>query len=189
MPEQAASAVAAVRKSVTVPATPDRAFEGVYRPASATGGRLPPTQSAPIKPRGLSSVPGSAASSSKRWPTGRHRPGAPSPDGNPRNGWLSPGTPELRRPGSSLVVITFTPSGPASTLVELVHTGWENRQDGAAARAGYQAGWDPVIERYARAAAALTGWSAPPSSQPPPDDRRQLVDGVDAVLLGRVGRT
>lgn len=63
------------------------------------------------------------------------------------------GTPEA---DAGLVEVTLTPTGPGTTLVELVHTGWENRTDGARARAGYQTGWEPVIDRYARAAAALT---------------------------------
>lgn len=63
------------------------------------------------------------------------------------------GTPEAE---AGLVEVTFTPSGPGCTLVELVHTGWDNRPDGARARASYQTGWDPVIARYAEAAAALT---------------------------------
>ena len=57
---------------------------------------------------------------------------------------------------AGLVEVVFTPSEPGSTLVELTHTGWENRPDGVSARAGYETGWDPVIEQYARAASALT---------------------------------
>jgi len=34
------------------------------------------------------------------------------------------------------------------TRVHLRHTGWETRDDGAAARAGYDSGWDAVLGRY-----------------------------------------
>lgn len=34
------------------------------------------------------------------------------------------------------------------TRVHLRHTGWEARDDGAAARADYDAGWDKVLGRY-----------------------------------------
>lgn len=55
------------------------------------------------------------------------------------------------------VEVTFTQDGPASTVVQLVHSGWERRPDGAAARAGYQAGWDPVIGLFGYAAARGAG--------------------------------
>lgn len=34
------------------------------------------------------------------------------------------------------------------TRVHLRHTGWETRDDGAAARADYDSGWDKVLGRY-----------------------------------------
>ncbi len=49
------------------------------------------------------------------------------------------GTPEAE---AGLVEVVFTPSGAGSTLVELTHSGWENRPDGAGARAEYEPGWD-----------------------------------------------
>jgi uncharacterized protein YndB with AHSA1/START domain len=60
------------------------------------------------------------------------------------------GTPESQ---STLVEVTFTPAGPGNTLVSLVHSGWEHRPDGASARDGYNAGWEPVIGRFAATAA------------------------------------
>ena len=59
------------------------------------------------------------------------------------------GTPEAE---ATSVEVTFTPGGPGSTVVRLVHSGWERRPDGAAAREGYDSGWDPVISAFAGAA-------------------------------------
>jgi|HubBroStandDraft_6_1064221.scaffolds.fasta_scaffold426642_2 hypothetical protein len=155
MPEHAATSIAAVRKSVTVPAAPGRAFElfttgfGDWWPlathsvgndkavgvafGAGVGGRIVET---------LADGTTSAWGTVTRW----------EPPGRVAFSWHA-GTPQAE---AGLVEVTFTPSGASSTLVELVHTGWENRLDGAIAREGYQTGWDPVIDRYARAAAALT---------------------------------
>jgi uncharacterized protein YndB with AHSA1/START domain len=47
------------------------------------------------------------------------------------------------------VEVTFRPAGMA-TQVDLVHTGWERLGGkGARMRAGYDAGWDVVLGRYA----------------------------------------
>lgn len=45
------------------------------------------------------------------------------------------------------VTVTFRPVDDG-TVVELTHTGWERRPDGAAARAGYDSGWDYVLDFY-----------------------------------------
>jgi uncharacterized protein YndB with AHSA1/START domain len=154
MPEQGATFIAAVRKSVAVPVSPDRAFElftahfgdwwpldthsvGIDKAAGVSfgadiGGIIVETLS-----DGTTSVWGTVT----KW----------EPPDRVAFSWHA-GTPEAE---AGLVEVTFSASGPDSTLVELVHTGWENRPDGARAREGYQTGWDPVIERYARAAAAL----------------------------------
>ena len=50
------------------------------------------------------------------------------------------------------VEVTFTADGPGSTLVRLIHSGWERRRDGASARVTYDSGWDPVISCFAAAA-------------------------------------
>jgi uncharacterized protein YndB with AHSA1/START domain len=155
MLDHAATFIEAVRKSVTVPASPDRAFElftarfgdwwpiathsvGTDRAAGVSfgagiGGIIVETLA-----DGTTSVWGTVTS----W----------DPPSRVAFSWHA-GTPKAE---AGLVEVTFTPTGSGSTLVELVHTGWENRPDGASARASYQTGWDPVIERYARAAAALT---------------------------------
>jgi uncharacterized protein YndB with AHSA1/START domain len=51
------------------------------------------------------------------------------------------------------VEVTFTADGPGSTVVRLVHSGWENRADGASARESYESGWTPVIGSFAETAA------------------------------------
>ena len=63
-----------------------------------------------------------------------------------------PGTPEAE---ATLVEVTFTQGGPGSTVVRLVHSGWERRPDGASAREGYDSGWEPVIGRFVEVAAGL----------------------------------
>ncbi|MFD3403675.1 SRPBCC domain-containing protein [Kribbella sp. NPDC058693] len=45
------------------------------------------------------------------------------------------------------VTVTFTPTGDG-TEVQLVHSGWERRGDGARARVGYDTGWDYVLGKY-----------------------------------------
>jgi uncharacterized protein YndB with AHSA1/START domain len=154
MPEHAESFIAAVRKSVTVPAPPDRAFEvftahfGDWWPlathsvgtdkavgvcfGAGVGGIILETLA-----DGTMSVWGTVT----RW----------EPPDRVAFSWHA-GTPAAE---AGLVEVTFTPAEPGSTLVELVHTGWENRPDGASARDSYQTGWDPVIDQYARAVAAL----------------------------------
>jgi hypothetical protein len=45
------------------------------------------------------------------------------------------------------VTVTFT-AVAEGTEVELTHTGWERRPDGARARAGYDTGWTFVLAQY-----------------------------------------
>jgi uncharacterized protein YndB with AHSA1/START domain len=56
---------------------------------------------------------------------------------------------------ASRVEVTFTESAPGSTVVQLVHSGWERRPDGASARENYDSGWEPVVRCFAEAAARL----------------------------------
>ena len=46
------------------------------------------------------------------------------------------------------IEVRFTPDGPAATVVELTHSGWDRRADGAAARLGYDSGWAAVLAAY-----------------------------------------
>jgi uncharacterized protein YndB with AHSA1/START domain len=45
------------------------------------------------------------------------------------------------------VTVTFTATGDG-TQVQLVHSGWERRGDGARARLSYDTGWDYVLGKY-----------------------------------------
>jgi uncharacterized protein YndB with AHSA1/START domain len=45
------------------------------------------------------------------------------------------------------VTVTFTATGDG-TEVQLVHSGWERRGDGARARLSYNTGWDYVLGKY-----------------------------------------
>jgi uncharacterized protein YndB with AHSA1/START domain len=56
---------------------------------------------------------------------------------------------------ATCVEVTFTQDGPGSTVVRLVHSGWENRADGATVREGYDSGWEPVIGSFAETAAKV----------------------------------
>jgi uncharacterized protein YndB with AHSA1/START domain len=46
------------------------------------------------------------------------------------------------------VAVRFRPAGAGKTEVELTHSGWDRRVDGAAARLGYDNGWDAVLAAY-----------------------------------------
>jgi Activator of Hsp90 ATPase homolog 1-like protein len=46
------------------------------------------------------------------------------------------------------IEVRFIPDSSGGTLVELTHSGWERRSDGAAARLGYDSGWDVVVGAY-----------------------------------------
>lgn len=64
-----------------------------------------------------------------------------------------PGTPTAE---ATEVEVRFSGQG-TGTIVELVHSEWERRPDGADARSRYDSGWEPVFRRYlARATAAST---------------------------------
>lgn len=52
------------------------------------------------------------------------------------------------------VEVTFTQTA-AGTLVELVHSGWEQRDEPAERRAGYDVGWISVVIRYAARASDI----------------------------------
>ncbi|MGW8568377.1 SRPBCC domain-containing protein [Isoptericola sp. NPDC055881] len=56
-----------------------------------------------------------------------------------------PGTPESQ---ATRVEVSFRAAG-SGTEVELVHSGWGRRTDGEQARGAYDAGWEPVLDRFA----------------------------------------
>jgi uncharacterized protein YndB with AHSA1/START domain len=144
-----------VRKSVTVPASPERAFElftahlqdwwplrthsvgeddavGVVF-GKGVGGTIVETLA-----DGTTSVWGTVTD----W----------EPPHRVAFSWHA-GTPAAE---ATRIEVTFTADGPASTVVRLVHSGWENRPDGASARDGYESGWDPVVARFAALAGSST---------------------------------
>lgn len=52
---------------------------------------------------------------------------------------------------ATLVTVDFQAQG-TGTLVTLTHSGWERREDAAAARLSYDTGWDSLLsDDYARA--------------------------------------
>jgi uncharacterized protein YndB with AHSA1/START domain len=142
---------APVRKTVTVPVTPQRAFElftariGEWWPLAthSVGG----DQAVGVvfgEGAGGSIVESLADGTTSVWGTVTRW--------DPPHGvaftWHA-GTPAAE---ATSVEVTFIPGEPGHTVVELVHSGWDNRPEGAAARAGYETGWEPVIERYAQLA-------------------------------------
>jgi uncharacterized protein YndB with AHSA1/START domain len=46
------------------------------------------------------------------------------------------------------IEVRFAGDDDGATTVELIHSGWERRTDGAQARRAYDAGWEPVLEAY-----------------------------------------
>ena len=146
------TSVEPVRKSVTVPAAPQRAFElftahiqewwplkthsvGLEDAVGVTFG----------EGVGAAIIETLADGTTSAWGT--------------ITGWEPPhrvaftwhaGTPEAE---ATRVEVTFTQDGPASTVVRLVHSGWEHRPDGVSAREGYDSGWEPVIEGFAQTVA------------------------------------
>lgn len=142
-----------VRKSVTVPAAPQRAFElftahihewwplathsvGIEHAVGITFGQGVGTQIIETVADGTTSA----------WATVTDW----EPPSRVAFTWHA-GTAEAE---ATRVEVTFTPEGPGSTVVRLVHSGWERRPDGASARDGYDSGWDPIMRRFAEVAAA-----------------------------------
>jgi uncharacterized protein YndB with AHSA1/START domain len=56
-----------------------------------------------------------------------------------------PGNPEAE---AGTVEVTFTAGPSGGTVVELVHRGWDRRPDGALAKTNYDTGWDTVIQQF-----------------------------------------
>jgi uncharacterized protein YndB with AHSA1/START domain len=143
-----------VRKSVTVPAAPQRAFElftahlhewwplathsvGAGDAVGVTFGERPGAAIVETMADGTTSV----------WGTVTHW----EPPHRVAFTWHA-GTPETE---ATRVEVTFTEIKPGSTAVQLVHSGWERRPDGASAREGYDSGWEPVVRCFAEAGARL----------------------------------
>jgi uncharacterized protein YndB with AHSA1/START domain len=146
------TSVEPVRKSVMVPVAPQRAFElftahfqewwplgthsvGLEQAAGVAFGEGPGGAITETMADGTTSVWGTIT----QWEP-PHRVGFT---------WHA-GTPEAE---ATYVEVTFTQDGPDSTVVRLVHSGWQSRPDGVSARDGYDSGWEPVIRRFAERAA------------------------------------
>jgi uncharacterized protein YndB with AHSA1/START domain len=144
-----------VRKSVTVPAAPQRAFElftahiqewwplathsvGLEQAVGVDFGAGVDAEIVETLADGTTSV----------WGTVTHW----EPPHRVVFTWHA-GTPEAE---ATRVEVTFTPDGADGTVVRLVHSGWERRPDGASARDGYDSGWEPVISSFAETAAAVS---------------------------------
>jgi uncharacterized protein YndB with AHSA1/START domain len=143
-----------VRKTVTVPATPQRAFElftahmqewwplrthsvGTGDAAGVVFGEGTGAAIIETLADGTTSVWGTVT----QW----------EPPHRVAFTW-HPGHPEAE---ATRVEVTFTQDGPGSTVVRMVQSGWERRPDGASAREGYDSGWEPVITCFAESAAKV----------------------------------
>jgi uncharacterized protein YndB with AHSA1/START domain len=146
------TSVEPLRKSVTVPAPPQRAFE-IFTAHIQEWWPLATHSVGAGQAVGVAFGEGAGAKITETLADG-----STSVWGTV-TGWDPPhrvaftwhaGTPEAE---ATQVEVTFTPDGPVSTVVRLVHSGWERRPDGASAREGYDSGWEPVISRYTEVAA------------------------------------
>ena len=146
------TSVEPVRKSVTVPAAPQRAFElftahiqewwplkthsvGIEHAVGIAFGESAGGAITETLADGTTSVWGTITG----W----------EPPHRVAFTW-HPGTAQAE---ATRVEVTFTPDGPGSTVVRLVHSGWEHRPDGPSAREEYHSGWDLVIGHFAQTAA------------------------------------
>jgi len=150
MPSHVTS-VEPVRKSVTVPAAPQRAFElftayfHEWWPLATHSVGIGDAVSVAFGQEAGAAITETLADGTTcRWGTVTRW----EPPHRVAFSW-HPGTPPAE---ATSVEVTFTASGRGSTVVRLVHSGWERRPDGAAARDGYDSGWDPVISAFAGAA-------------------------------------
>jgi uncharacterized protein YndB with AHSA1/START domain len=143
------SSIAAVRKVVTVETTPERAFE------LFTGGiqQWWPLRTHSVGEReaaGVSFGEGVGGTIVETLADGTTAMWGRVTRWEPPHlvafTWF-PGNPESEA-GEVQVTFTFEKSG--GTLVELVHTGWERRPDGARARNGYDSGWNTVLNEFVR---------------------------------------
>jgi uncharacterized protein YndB with AHSA1/START domain len=154
------SSIAALRKAVTVDASPARAFElftkGIQQwwplPTHSVGEQLA-ASIAFGEGVGGTIVETLADGTTAMW----GRVTRWEPPGLVAFTW-HPGNPESE---AGLVEVTFKPGGSGVTVVELVHTGWERRPDGLRARAGYDTGWNTVLSQFVQM--SKTSGSAEPA--------------------------
>jgi uncharacterized protein YndB with AHSA1/START domain len=142
--------IAPVRKSVVVEATVEHAFRvfteriGEWWPVKTHSVHEEHAETAALEPRLGGAV-------YELWPDGREEWGtitAWEPPHRLVHTWHPGQGPEE----ATEVEVRFSAQG-GSTLVELEHRGWEARGEKAlTARDAYDAGWEPVLARYAEAA-------------------------------------
>lgn len=148
------TSVEPVRKSVTVPAAPQRAFE-LFTAHIQEWWPLHTHSVGLDHAAGIAFGDGVGAAITETLADGSTSVWGTVTDWEPPHRvaftWHA-GTPEAE---ATRVEVTFTEESPGSTVVRLVHSGWERRADGASVREGYDSGWEPVIGRFAEVAAAL----------------------------------
>ena len=150
---EVASSLAPVRKTVTVPLDPSRAFElftarfGEWWPLA--------THSVWLEDAALVRFPCEAGGVI----TETMRDGSTCAWGTVTS-WDPPAAvcftwhPGQQESWAGDIEVHFTPDGAGRTVVTLTHSGWERRADGARARLGYDSGWEPVLAAFGAAAAA-----------------------------------
>lgn len=148
---------AALRKTASVKPPPEQAFElftahmAQWWPLETHSVGLADAKTVTIQPRVGGHIVETTARGDTIWGTVL----AWEPPHRLHFTW-HPGTPPEE---ATEVEVTFTESG-GGTTVELVHTGWDRRPDGADARHNYDGGWDYVFGRFAVAGSgALTNKS------------------------------
>jgi uncharacterized protein YndB with AHSA1/START domain len=63
---------------------------------------------------------------------------------------------------AQLIELSFAPNADGTTMVKLVHSGWERLGDAARDRRdSYNQGWDLVLARFSRSTPATTGQDTP----------------------------
>jgi uncharacterized protein YndB with AHSA1/START domain len=142
-------ALAPVRKAVTVPVRPERAFE-LFTAHVDEWWPLSTHSVAGEDSRGIVFGAGVGERLAETLPDGSESVWGTitvwEPPGRLAYSWHA-GQPESL---ATEVEVTFTEAGPGETRVELVHSGWDRRGDAAAdVRASYDEGWNGVIAAFA----------------------------------------
>jgi uncharacterized protein YndB with AHSA1/START domain len=141
-----------VRKSVTVPAAPQRAFE-LFTAHIQEWWPLDTHSVGAEQAAGVAFGAGAGGAITETLADGTTSVWGTVTDWEPPHRvaftWHA-GTPVAE---ATRVEVTFTEDAPGRTVVLLVHSGWEQRPGSAAAREGYHSGWDQVIGRFTEFAA------------------------------------
>jgi uncharacterized protein YndB with AHSA1/START domain len=145
----------AVRKSVTVKATPERAFE-VFTAGVATWWPLEEHSIGEKQARTVAIEPRVGGRFYETADNGDEHDWGTVTAWDPPSRFACTWHPGNDPAQAQDLDVRFIPDGDG-TRVELAHTGWERRENPAEAMEGYDSGWDVVLgELYARAANAAT---------------------------------